>query len=138
MITEEIYLESLEKLREREKSKEDAKENGKKFVALYIDALNKSNAENKHIFLFFYVKGCDGCNVVRYMIQNNQEVKEALKNYIVLQCDVSQTITNLTNQYNLHSYPSYFIINSQEKILKQKVGITVKNGPHKDFLSWLE
>jgi thiol:disulfide interchange protein len=138
MIKEETYLTSLTKLRDRETLHDNAVEKGKKFLEIYKNSLEESKILNKHIFLLFYVTGCDGCNVVRYLMENNQEIKNILANYIVLQCDVSETVTKLTDKYNLYSYPSYFILDGEEKVIKKKIGIKVKNGPEKDFLDWLK
>jgi thiol:disulfide interchange protein len=138
MIKEESYLTSLTKLRDRETLHDNAVSNGNKFLDIYKKSLQDAKELNKNIFLLFYVTGCDGCNVVRYLIENNPDIKNILSEYVYLECDVSETITKLTDQYNLYSYPAYFIIDHQEKILKQKVGIKVKNGPDKNFLKWLE
>ncbi len=137
MIKKETYLTSLTKLRDRETLHDNAVSNGKKFLQLYKNSLEESKILNKHIFLLFYVTGCDGCNVVRYLMENNQDIKNILANYIVLEYDVSETITKLTDKYNLYSYPSYFILDSEEKVINKKIGISVKNGPENDFLKWL-
>lgn len=137
MIDNETYLKSLAKLEEKENLHILATENGKIFEKEYGDILQKAKDENKHIFLLFTLSGCDGCNVLKYTIENNKEVKDHLEKYIVLNCDISITKTQLIQKYNLYSYPAYFIIDSNEKILKKKVGCTVSGGPERNFLNWL-
>ena len=137
MITESIYLESLARLEAKEKVKKEARENGIKFLEQYKAALETAKQEHKKIFLLFYMQGCDGCNVIKYIIENNQQVKNYLNKYIVLMCDISNTNTNLAQKYNLYSYPAYFIIDSNEKILKQKLGVGMDGGPEKNLVHWL-
>lgn len=137
MIDNETYLKSLAKLEEKENLHILATENGKIFEKEYRDILQKAKDENKHIFLLFTLSGCDGCNVLKYTIENNKKVKDYLEKYIVLNCDISITKTQLIQKYNLYSYPAYFIIDSNEKILKKKVGCPVSGGPERNFLNWL-
>lgn len=137
MIEHEIYLKSLAKLEEKEKANKIAFENGQVFAKEYKDILQKAKDENKHIFLLFTLSGCDGCNVLKYVIENDKKIQNYLAKYLFLNCDVSTTKTNLAEKYNLYSYPAYFIIDSNEKILKKKVGCPVSGGPERNFLNWL-
>ena len=137
MIDEKTYLESLARIEEKEKLREIAIENGVKFLETYKELLNSAKKEQKHIFLLFHMSGCDGCNVIKYNLENNKQLQNYLNKYIVLTCNVSEIKTDLTQKYNVYSYPACFIIDSNEKILKQKIGITVKNGPEKDLINWL-
>ena len=137
MISEEVYLESLEKLKQKEKLNLEAITNGQQFEEAYLETLKKAKNENKKIFLLFYMEGCDGCNVVKYLIDNSKTIKNYLNKYLLLYCDISKTKTGLAQKYNLYSFPAYFIINSNEKIIKKRFGITVMKDPERDFLSWL-
>ena len=137
MIDHETYLKSLAKLEEKEKANKIAFENGKIFTALYDETIKKATDENKQIFLLFTLSGCDGCNVIKYIIDNNQQVKNYLDKYLILNCDVSTTRTNLVQKYNVYSYPAYFIIDSNSKIVKQKIGCSVLGGPETHFINWL-
>jgi thiol:disulfide interchange protein len=107
-------------------------------LAQYQETLALAKNNKQHIFLLFYMTGCDGCNIIRYLIDTNTQVQNYLKKYIVLTCDVSNTKTNLVQKYNLYSYPAYFIIDSNEKIIKQKIGLSVDGGPERNFISWLQ
>lgn len=138
MIDQETYLTSLNKLQKKEKAKKEAYENGIKFLDEYKKTLEIATKENKKIFLLFHIQGCDGCNVIKYIIDNNQQVKNYLNKYIVLTCDVSTTQTSLIEKYNLYSYPAYFIINGQEKIFKKNIGITIDGGPERNIINWLK
>lgn len=137
MIDNETYLKSLAKLEEKEKLHQLAVENGKLFEKEYTDTLKKAKDENKHIFLLFTLSGCDGCNVLKYTIENNKKVKDYLEKYIVLNCDISITKTQLIQKYNLYSYPAYFIIDSNEKVIKKQIGCLVLGGPEHHFINWL-
>lgn len=137
MIDHDTYLKSLAKLEEKEKANKIAFENGQVFSKEYKDTLQKAKDENKHIFLLFTLSGCDGCNVLKYVIQNDKRIQNYLEKYLFLNCDVSTTRTNLAEKYNLYSYPAYFIIDSNEKIIKKKVGCPVDGGPERHFLNWL-
>jgi hypothetical protein len=53
-------------------------------------------------------------------------------------CGVSDTQTSLIQKYNIYSYPTCMIIDSSEKIIKQKIGCKVEGGPDKNFLNWLK
>lgn len=139
MITLEEYEKSLAKLEEREKLSIVAGENGKAFASQYKETIENAKKNNKHIFLFFHMRGCDGCNIVKYLLDNNDQIKEALSKYEVLSCDVSTIKTPLVQKYNVYSYPAYFIVNANdEKVIKQKIGIKVLNGPENDILMWLQ
>lgn len=138
MITEEEYLKSLSKLEEREKLSVISTENGKIFTSQYLHSIEKSRQNNTNIFILFYMKGCDACNIIKYIIDNDNNIKEALSKYEILFCDTSNTKTNLVQKYNIYSYPTCLIIDSNEKVIKQKIGIKVMNGPQNDFLVWLQ
>jgi thioredoxin-related protein len=138
MIDENTYLKSLKKLEDKEKLKDLAIQNGYNFLEHYNKALQISKTENKHIFLLFYIPGCDGCNVIKYLIDNDKQIQNYLNKYIILDCDISKTLMRLNHTYNIYSYPTCLIINHQEKILKQKIGITVKDNPASDFINWLK
>lgn len=137
MVNEEDYLQSLAKLQNKENLSIVATENGIKFLKDYELALEQSKTNNKKILLCFHMKGCDGCNVVNYILNNNNIIKNILDNYIVLFYSINDTKTKLIQQYNVYSYPACYIINSNEKVLKQKIGIKVLNGPENDILNWL-
>lgn len=137
MIDKEIYLKSLAKLEEKERVKKQARENGIKFLEQYKQTLEIAKKENKKIFLLFYMEGCDGCNVIKYIIDNDKQVKNYLNKYILLTCNISNTITNLAQKYNLYSYPAYFIIDGNEKILKQKTGANIDGGAERNLINWL-
>jgi|688.fasta_scaffold00568_61 hypothetical protein len=137
MITEQEYLKSLTKLQEREKLSLLASENGKKFLEEYKKALETAKKDNKQIFLLFYMVGCDGCNVIKYLLDNNDSIKNILSNYIVLYYNATQTRSSLVQKYNIYSYPACLIINDSEKVIKQKLGIKVFDDPSVDFLAWL-
>lgn len=137
MIDQEKYLKSLAKLEEKEKAKQQAVENGKKFLEEYKKSLETSKKEHKKIFLLFYMEGCDGCNVIKYIIDNNKQVQNYLDKYIVVTCNISKTYTNLAQKYNLYSYPAYFIIDGNEKKLKEKIGVTIQGGAERNLINWL-
>jgi len=137
MITKEEYDNSVSRLQEKERLNKLYAENGKNFLIQYQDTLQLSKNNKQHIFLLFYMPGCDGCNIIKYLIDNDNQVQNYLKKYMVLMCDVSNTKTNLVQKYNLYSYPAYFIIDSNEKIIKQKIGCSVLGGPERNFINWL-
>lgn len=138
MITKEDYEKSLAKLEDKEKLSILATENGAAFMIQYRQALEKAKNNNSHIFILFHMRGCDGCNIVKYLLDNNDQIKEALLKYEILSCDISTIKTPLVQKYNVYSYPYYIIIDSNEKILKQKTGIKVLKGPENDILDWLD
>lgn len=138
MVTKEEYDNSFSKLQEKDRLNKLYAENGRNFLAQYQETLTLAKNNKQHIFLLFYMTGCDGCNIIRYLIDTNTQVQNYLKKYIVLTCDVSNTKTNLVQKYNLYSYPAYFIIDSNEKIIKQKIGLSVDGGPERNLINWLQ
>lgn len=136
MITKDQYLASVDRLEKKEKLTQIASENGKQFLDNYKQALLVSKEENKHIFLLFHMPGCDGCNVIKYIIDNNREKIE--EKYIIMTYNVAEIKSNLNQKYNIYNYPSYFVIDSNEKIIKQKIGITVSGGAENNFFRWLD
>lgn len=138
MIDNNTYLESLKRLKEKENIKKQSIENGKNFLVKYKETLQKSKTENKKIFLLFYLDKCDGCNVVKYIIDNNKEVQNYLNKYLILTYNASITRTELIEKYNVYTYPTYFIIDSNGKILKKNIGIAVEGGPARNIINWLQ
>jgi thioredoxin-related protein len=138
MITKEEYDISLNKLIEKERLNLLSIENGKKFLDTYKENLEKAKQENKRIFLLFYMKDCDGCKVVKYLIENDKLVQNYLTKYIVLTCEMSDKRISLSQKYNLYSFPAYFIIDANEKIIKQKIGINVNGDVSRNLISWLQ
>lgn len=139
MITKEEYLKSLSKLEEREKFSILANENGKDFELQYKKTLELIQQNNKQILLLFYMSGCDGCNIIKYLLDNDTSIKEIIYNkYELLMCNITNTKTNLIQKYNIYSYPTCFIIDANEKIVKKKIGIKVINKPENDLLDWFK
>jgi thioredoxin-related protein len=137
MIDQETYAKSLAKLEEKEKANKIAFENGQAFMKLYGETIQKAKNEKRQIFLLFTLSGCDGCNVLKYTIENDKQVQNYMNKYLFLNCDISNTRTNLTEKYNLYSYPACFIIDSNENIVKQRIGCPITGGASRNLIHWM-
>lgn len=137
MITYDEYAVALQNLEKKEVERKKAIDNGNAFQKIYNESLELAKRDNKLILIIFHVQGCDGCKVMEYMIHNDDDVKKALEQYIVLEYNVNNTFGSLTTKYNVYSYPTCVIINNEEKVIKQKSGCPVTGGPQNQFVFWL-
>lgn len=99
----------------------------------YNQAIQEANKKNKLIFLYFSTPTCSWCNKMKNETLNNNEVKNALKNYIFIEINADQN-PKLVKKYSVRAFPTYFIINKEEKQTKSSMGY--KNTS--DFLSWIK
>jgi len=133
-----LYQSALSDLEKKQKDKELAFMNGKQVEIDYFHTLETSKSSNKNIFLLFYMDGCPGCTVIKYLINYNSEIQEILKDYEVLLINMSKTVTQLSNKYNIYTYPSYFIIDGSENILKKNTGCFTKGGADNNLINWFK
>lgn len=133
------YEEALNRLLENNKQRSIAIQKGYEYEILYNKALIKiKEEENRNIFLLFHMNNCDGCTIMRYLINNSPDIIEALKNFEVISVPVSECRTNLIDKFDVYSFPSYFIIDKDEKRVKFNTGCNVSGkGPEFNFLNWL-
>lgn len=133
------YEEALNRLIENNKQRSIAIQKGYEYEILYNKALVKiKDTENRNIFLFFHMENCDGCTVMRYLINNSPDIAKALENFEVISIPVSECRTSLTDKFDVYSFPSYFIIDKDEKKVKSYIGCNVSGkGPEFNFLNWL-
>lgn len=133
----QAYESALSELENKQKNKELAMINGKQVEIDYFHAIENSKASNKNIFILFYMDGCAGCTVIKYLVEYNEEITKILEDYEILLINMSKTSTQLSNKYNVYNYPSYFIIDSSENILKKNTGCFTKNGADRNLINWL-
>jgi thioredoxin-related protein len=134
----QLYQSALSDLEKKQKDKELAFVNGKQTEIDYFHIIENAKLNNKNIFLLFYLENCSGCTVIKYLINYNSEIQEILKDYEVLLINMSKTITSLSNKYNIYTYPSYFIIDASENILKKNTGCLTKNGADNNLINWFK
>lgn len=136
-VSVEQYNTSLQELTVSNNKRQKALENGKIVDSKYNDLMVEARSENKYLFIFFYLEGCSGCTVLRYLIQNNPQIIENLQKHKVLMVNMTETITSMSNKLNIYSYPSYFILDPDGNVIKKNTGCDVNNGAENNFLDWL-
>ena len=136
-ISVEQYNASLQELTVSNNRRQKALENGKVIDSKYNDLMVEARSENKYLFVFFYLDGCSGCTVLKYLIQNNPQIIQSLQRYKVLMVNMTETITSMSNKLNIYSYPSYFILDPDGNVIKKDAGCDVNNGAENNFLNWL-
>lgn len=98
----------------------------------YREALKKSKAENRPIFLFFSMKTCGPCNKMKAETFVDANVKSRLDRYIWVEVD-GPVRKDLAEKWSVEGYPTYIFIDYKEQPLKRASGFLDAG----QFLDWL-
>lgn len=101
-------------------------------VISYEDSLLVAKNQNKKVLLFFSADYCGWCHKQKEIILD-PEVAENLSDYIVCYVDTVER-KDLSTKYKVRSIPSYFVVDSDENIIKKNTGYKDKT----DFIKWLK
>jgi len=98
----------------------------------YEQALEIAKKTEKPIFLIFEADWCHWCQAMKKTLAD-PEVKKALEGHVIYHAN-SDRETDLAKQYGVGGIPSYFVIDSSEKVHKNGKGYKGT----KTFLVWLK
>ena len=132
------YTEAFNSLREQQLKRREAVSNGQKVKEEYLSKIDSMKQSDKKMFLLFTMQGCGACTVLKYTIQYNDEIQNILSNFEYLAIDTASTQTDLTNKFNVYSYPYYMLIDKDENIIGKNMGCDAINGPENTFLAWIK
>lgn len=98
----------------------------------YNEAIAIAKQSGKQIFLYFGADWCGPCKEMKAKTFTDSNVQAALKNYVVLIADVKDERA-AASKFRVIAYPTYFIIDSNERELKSAKGFKTPA----EFLAWL-
>lgn len=94
--------------------------------------LRQSKESGKQMVVYFGRADCPPCQRMKSEVFPNAGVQSALSKYIFCVVDVNQEPA-LTQKYGVTVLPTYFIVDSNEKVLKQATGYMAAG----QFTQWL-
>jgi thioredoxin-related protein len=98
----------------------------------YEDSLVLAKEQNKKVFVFFTGEFCSWCQKQKDVLLD-QTVLNSLKDHVICFVDLLER-KDLAKKYNVKLVPSYFIIDSSEKLIKKHTGYKSVD----DLISWIE
>lgn len=99
----------------------------------YASAMRAAKRENKKVFLYFSSPGCRWCDRMKSETFSDPASQRALSNYIVYNVNY-QTEQDIIKRYKVRSFPTYFVVDGNEKIIGKDRGFKSA----KSFARWLE
>jgi len=99
----------------------------------YQRALAISKSNGRPVFVFFHTDQCTWCSQMKINTFTDDSVKNTLNSYVVCYVDTSKD-RDVARKYSVRGIPSYYIIDSNEKI--KKSGNGYKNPD--EFIKWLK
>lgn len=84
----------------------------------YDEAIKLAGKLNRPVFVIFSAEWCGPCQKMKQEVWPNPKIQEAMKSYIVLKLDADRSPKE-SREFNVSYLPAGFIVNSNEKILKQ-------------------
>jgi thiol:disulfide interchange protein len=137
--SEEIkeFEEALIEVRAVQEQKIKARELGKTIEEEYQFKITSMKQTDKQMFILFAMDGCPSCKILKHLITYNEDVIEALKPYETMIINVSQIDTHLIKKMNVYSFPGYFVIDKDEKVLKKNYGCNVLHDPVLPLVTWI-
>ena len=122
-----VYSSSLQQMGQSLTTlKSTDEEKGIKFYeGTWEEALAKAAKEDKYIFLDAYAAWCGPCKVMAKREFVKEEVGDYFnKNFINFMMDMEKDPEGkrLGNKYEITAYPTLFIINANEEVVKQVIG----------------
>ncbi len=102
------------------------KMSGKKVLFFQGDfpkAQKKAAAEKKFIFMDFYTDWCKPCKMMAAEAFNDEEIADLLNAFCVnLSLDAEKSGSILAQKYNVNSYPTTFVVDSNEAVVARNSG----------------
>ena len=95
------------------------------FLDISLDnAVQQAKVERKHIFLYFTAQWCGSCKLMEKTVFNQDTVNQYFKEkYIALKIDGdSWKGEKLKNEFGVDGYPSFFLLDSNGKIINSNIG----------------
>jgi thioredoxin-related protein len=92
----------------------------------YEDCLKIAEESNKKIFLLFYGEYCGPCNKMKEELMKPEVLSILDANYVVCYVDLVEQKA-LAKKYKVRSVPNFFIIDHNEKIIKNDSGFKDAN-----------
>ena len=95
------------------------------FLDISLDnAVQQAKVERKHIFLYFTAQWCGSCKLMEKTVFNQDTVNQYFKEkYIALKIDGdSWKGEKLKNEFGVDGYPSFFLLDSNGKIVNSNIG----------------
>lgn len=132
------YESALQQVKTNQENKIKARDAGKKIEEEYNFKLNSMKETHKQMFILFAMDGCPACKVLKYLVQYNQDVKNALEPHEVMIINVSNTECHLVKKMNVYSYPAYFMIDKDENIIKKNYGCNALQDPVLPIVNWIK
>ena len=88
------------------------------------DAVKQAKVEHKRIFLYFTTKWCGPCKLMEKTVFNQDTVNQYFKeNYIALKVDGdSWKGEKLKKKFPIEGYPTFFILDSDGKVMSSNIG----------------
>lgn len=95
------------------------------FLDISLDnAVQQAKVERRHIFLYFTAQWCGPCKLMEKTVFNQDTVNQYFKEkYIALKIDGdSWKGEKLKNEFGVDGYPSFFLLDSNGKIVNSNIG----------------
>lgn len=95
------------------------------FEGDWASALLKANQEQKFIFLDAYTSWCKPCKLMELNTFTDKAVAEFFNaNFINFKMDMEKNEhgERLAKKYSLAAYPSFFIVDKEEKLIDYEIG----------------
>lgn len=131
------YNEALSSVKTSQEKKIKAREAGKQIEDEYNFKINSMKTTNKQMFVLFTMEGCPACKVIKHLIKYNADVISALDQYETLLVNVGEVDSHLIKKMNVYSYPGYFIVDKDEKIIKKNYGCNALGDPVLPLVNWI-
>lgn len=113
------------------KGKEFQIEINRKQPNSYKEALEMAEVTKQKILVVFSASWCDPCKKLKSEVLSSPEIKELLKNYLIIYIDI-EAERELSRRFGVEALPSYFVVHKKE-ITKQGEGF--RNVA--EFKTWL-
>lgn len=97
----------------------------------YEDSLVLAKDQNKKVFVFFTGEFCSWCQKQKDVLME-PKVLDSLKDHVICFVDLLER-KDLAKKYSVKTVPSYFIIDSDENLIKKHTGYKSSE----DLISWI-
>lgn len=134
------FEEALKTLEIQQEERNKAFFKGADIERQIADAISHAKSNNKNVFILFHIQGCNGCTVIKHLVEYDSAIVEVLKeHYEVVVAEMTGVQSNIVNTYNLYSFPSYILLDSNGNLFKQNYGCYLHGeGVAHNLLEWLK